>query len=126
MAISPMKKIALLFTSEQVDAVTELLQGLEIVELQDLKAQDSWFQAFSSKQVTSPQLSVKTQDYEDSKELVGDEVLRHLENQQRHLEALREQLRVYLPVQGVVERLRTPPQALGWLIKTHIYELRPI
>lgn len=104
MAISPMKKIALLFTSEQVDAVTELLQGLEIVELQDLKAQDSWFQAFSSKQVTSPQLSVKTQDYEDSKELVGDEVLRHLENHQRHLEALREQLRVYLPVQGVVER----------------------
>ena len=53
-----MKKIALLFTSEQVDAVTELLQGLEIVEIQDLKAQDSWIQAFSSQQVTSPQLSV--------------------------------------------------------------------
>ena len=113
MAISPMKKIALLFTSEQVDAVTELLQGLEIVEIQDLKAQDSWIQAFSSQQVTSPQLSVNVySDQENSKELVGDEVLRHLENQQRHLEVLRERLRVYLPIPGVVERLRTPPQAV--------------
>lgn len=113
MAISSMKKIALLFASEQVDDVTELLQSLEIVEIQDLKAQDSWSQAFNSQQVTSPQLSVKTyQDQENPKELLGDEVLRHLENQQRHLEVLGERLRVYLPVQGVVERLRTPPQAL--------------
>lgn len=113
MAISSMKKIALLFASEQVDDVTELLQSLEIVEIQDLKAQDSWSQAFNSQQVMSPQLSVKAyQDQENPKELLGDEVLRHLENQQRHLEVLGERLRVYLPVQGLVERLRTPPQAL--------------
>lgn len=112
MAISQMKKIALLFSRERLNQVTELLQNLQTVEIQDLKVQYSWQEAFSRQQVTTPKLSFRSRGTENQQEMLDDEALHCLENHLNHLEVLQERLKAYLPSQGLIEKLRTPPQIL--------------
>lgn len=115
MAISQMKKIAILFSKEHLDELIDCLQSLQIVEIQDLRQIESWQKLFDNNQVKTPKITMNDSPlYEDVQELHDNQVLDYLDSQEGYLEKLSEQLRLYLPHQSTVQRLRTKPRELSF------------
>lgn len=111
MAVSKMTKIAVLFPYKYLDSIIELLQSTKYVQIQDLKKQSNWEEAFASKKISTPRIKI-SKDLKSADYLIDDDAIQYLANQENQFEQLIEQLKKYLPTLGTIKKLRTPPKTM--------------
>lgn len=100
MAISQMRKLALVFPKDASDDVLLSLQKTHGVEIRHLTEMPDWQTALASDAVQSVGLS--TEDLSD------------MQAYQKELETVIKQLQRHLPTQSMFKRLKTPKQSLSF------------
>lgn len=107
MAISQMKKVALLFPKDKMDAVLELLQQSETVHIRHLSQLEDWQEAFANQKVATPQLKE-----EAVSEANG--TISNLMRRQQELEVAINQLSHYLPKLGLIASMKQEPFSVDY------------
>ncbi|HEQ1351657.1 TPA: V-type ATP synthase subunit I [Streptococcus pyogenes] len=87
MAISQMKKLAMVFEKDYLDLVLKTLQQSQLVEVRDMKQLKHWQDAFNKGNVKLPQ--IVQYDLTHQKPLLDDEALQYLLQSQQELEKWR-------------------------------------
>ena len=99
MAISQMRQLSLLLPKELLDRLLFYLQGLESVQIHDLRQEEDWPAAFEKALVGRPVQQLSQQD---------------LVSRQEKLERLVEELEPFMPKKKLLESLKEEPLELSF------------
>ena len=99
MAISQMRQLSLLLPKELLDRLLFYLQGLESVQIHDLRQEEDWQAAFEKALVGRPVQQLSQQD---------------LVSRQEKLERLVEELEPFMPKKKLLESLKEEPLELSF------------
>ncbi|EGD39128.1 V-type ATP synthase subunit I [Streptococcus sanguinis] len=99
MAISQMRQLSLLLPKELLDQLLFYLQGLESVQIHDLRQEEDWQAAFEKALVGRPVQQLSQQD---------------LVSRQEKLERLVEELEPFMPKKKLLESLKEEPLELSF------------
>lgn len=99
MAISQMRQLSLLLPKELLDRLLFYLQGLESVQIHDLRQEEDWQAAFEKALVGRPDQQLSQQD---------------LVSRQEKLERLVEELEPFMPKKKLLESLKEEPLELSF------------
>ena len=99
MAISQMRQLSLLLPKELLDRLLFYLQGLESVQIHDLRQEEDWQAAFEKALVGRPVQQLSQQD---------------LVSRQEKLERLVEELELFMPKKKLLESLKEEPLELSF------------
>ncbi|HHJ7949965.1 TPA: V-type ATP synthase subunit I, partial [Streptococcus pyogenes] len=112
MAISQMKKLAMVFEKDYLDLVLKTLQQSQLVEVRDMKQLKHWQDAFNKGNVKLPQ--IVQYDLTHQKPLLDDEALQYLLQSQQELENGLASLSAFLPSIGKLTALRQKTPSLSF------------
>ncbi|HEQ8272203.1 TPA: V-type ATP synthase subunit I [Streptococcus pyogenes] len=112
MAISQMKKLAMVFEKDYLDLVLKTLQQSQLVEVRDMKQLKHWQDAFNKGNVKLPQ--IVQYDLTHQKPLLDDEALQYLLQSQQELENGLASLSAFLPPIGKLTALRQKTPSLSF------------
>ena len=99
MAISQMRQLSLLLPKELLDRLLFYLQGLESVQIHDLRQEEDWQAAFEQALVGRPDQQLSQQD---------------LLSRQEKLKRLVEELELFMPKKKLLEALKEEPLELSF------------
>ena len=99
MAISQMQQLSLLLPKELLDQLLFYLQGLESVQIHDLRQEEDWQAAFEQALVGQPDRQLSQQD---------------LLSRQEKLERLIAELEAFMPKKKLLESLKEEPLELSF------------